>query len=188
MATAVSVCSNALIQLGDSPIASFATSEGDRARMCSNLWPQVRDMLLRAYPWPCIRKRAVLAPEATAPAFDWGYSFLLPSDCLRIIQVGERNERPDYEVAGGKILADTDALYIVYAWKNEDPAQWDSVLVDLASCEMAARLAYPITQSASMAKLKRDEADLAMRKAKSIAGQDNEPEEYGDSPFTDVRY
>ena len=31
-------------------------------------------------------------------------------------------------------------------------------------------------------------ADRALREAKAIAGQDNEPEEWGDSPFTDVRY
>ena len=54
-------------------------------------------------------------------------------------------------------------------WRNEDPALWDSLLCDLASAEMAARLAYPITQSASLAQEMRQFADRALREAKAIA-------------------
>lgn len=186
--SAISICSNALQQLGDDPIASFSLSEGKRARLCGNLWPQVRDYLLRKHAWPCARKRLILAPEATAPVFDWGYSFVLPGDWLRTLQVGQRGERPDFELEGRKIYANTATLHLAYVWRNEDPALWDSLLCDLACAEMAARLAYPITQSASLAQEMRQFADRALREAKAIAGQDNEPEEWGDSPFTDVRY
>lgn len=186
--SAISICSNALQQLGDSPIASFAASEGKKAQLCGNLWPQVRDYLLRKHAWPCARKMVILAPDADAPEFDWGYQFTLPGDWMRTLQVGKRNERIPHEVMGRKIMADTNVLPLIYAWRNEDPALWDSLLSDLACAEMVARLAYPITQSASLAELKRREADRAMREAKAIAGQDNEPEDWGDSPFTDVRF
>lgn len=184
----MSICSNALQQLGDDGISSFSLSEGKRARLCGNLWPQVRDSLLRLHAWPCIRKQVVLAPEAAEPEFDWGYKFLLPGDWMRTLQVGRRGERTDYEHIGRSLYADTDTLRIVYAWRNEDPALWDSLLCDLACAEMVARLAYPVTQSASLAELKRREADHALKVAKSIAGQDNEPEDWGDSPFTAVRF
>lgn len=190
MASEISICSNALLQLGDSPIASFAASEGKRATTCANLWPQVRDMMLRRHAWPCARKRVTLAPEAAsayADKFDWNYSFLLPGDWLRSLQYGARGERLAFELEGRRILADTDALKLVYVWRNTDPALWDDALVDAACLEMVARLAYPITQSASLAQLKRAEADKFLREAKSIAGQDNEPEDWGDSPFIDVR-
>lgn len=187
--SAISLCSNALQQLGDDPIASFNLSEGKRARLCGNLWPQVRDYLLRLHPWPCIRKRVILAPETTPPEiFDWGYSFLLPGDWMRTIQVGKRGERIDFEVQGNRVLANTNAMYLVYCYRSEDPALWDSMLCDLACAEMTARLAYPITQSASLAELKRAEFKGMLQLAKSVAGQDNDPEDWGDSPFTDVRY
>jgi hypothetical protein len=186
MASAVSICSNALTQLGDAPINSFADSS-PRARTCSNLWPQVRDAMLRAYPWPCARKQVILSPEVAEPAFDWGYSFLLPGDWKKTLQVGTRDERLRFEQVGRKLLADTDTLQLLYVADLDDPAQWDDCMVDAASAEMAARLAYPITQSASLADLKRKEADRALRIAKSIAGQDNEPEDWADSPFIDVR-
>lgn len=186
--SAISICSNALQQLGDDPIASFNLSEGKRARLCGTLWPQVRDFILRKHPWPCARKMVTLAPEATAPDFDWGYQFALPGDWMRTIQVGQRGERITHEVIGRRIMADTNVLRLIYVWRNDDPAQWDSVLCDLACSEMVARLAYPVTQSASLAELKRREAENAWMIAKAVAGLDNEPEDLGDSPFTDVRY
>ena len=184
----ISIASNALQQLGDDPIASFAASEGKRARLCGNLWPQVRDYLLRKHAWPCARKRTILAPESAEPEFDWGYAFTLPGDWMRTIQVGKRGERIPHEIEGRRIYADTTALPLVYVWRNEDPALWDSLLCDLACAEMVARLAYPIAQSAILAQEMRKFADRALREAKAIAGQDNEPEDWGDSPFTDVRY
>lgn len=186
--SAITISSNALQHLGDDPIASFSLSEGKRARLCGNIWPQVRDYLLRKHAWPCARKRVILAPETTTPDFDWGYSFVLPGDWLRTLQVGQRGERPNFELEGRKIYADTNVLRLVYVWRNEDPSSWDSLLCDLACAEMVARLAYPITQSVSLAQEMRQQADRMLREAKAIAGQDNEPEEWGDSPFTDVRY
>ena len=62
MATAVSICSNALLMLGDNPINSFdesATPGGlDRARIADNLWPSTRNSILRSHPWNCAIKRA----------------------------------------------------------------------------------------------------------------------------------
>lgn len=186
MPSAVGICSNALLQLGDEPIASF-TENTKRARLCSNLWPQVRDDILRKHPWRCAQKRVLLAPEATAPAFDWAYSFLLPGDWIRTVQVGERCERLDFETEGNRILANVAQLSLVYTAQVTDPTQWDDALADAACAEMVARLAYPITQSASLAELKRREASLALKVAKALSGQDNPPEDWADSPFIDVR-
>ena len=182
----ITIASNALQLLGSDPINSF--NEGKHAKMAGRLWPQVRDFLLRKYSGPCVRKRVVLAPEAEAPEFDWDYSFLLPGDWIRTLQVGQRGERLSFEATGRKILCDSSTLNLVYVWANTDPAQWDSALCDAACSEMAARMAYPVTQSASLSELKRTEADRALREAKSLAGQDNEPEEWGDSPFYDARF
>jgi len=187
MTSAVGICSNALLQLGDAPISSL-TEDTDRARLCNNLWPMVRDYILRKAPWSCARETVTLAPEAATPAFDWGKQFVLPGDCLRVLQVGARTQRLEFELRGRRILANVSSLPLVYQRRLTDPIQWDPAMIDAASAEMAARLAYPITQSASLAQLMAQKAAEAMREAKAISAQDNPPEDWADSPFIDARW
>ncbi|MEK9796979.1 MAG: hypothetical protein VW713_09580, partial [Alphaproteobacteria bacterium] len=89
--SAVSICSNALLLLGDAPISSF-DEDNDRTRLVANLYSAKRDRVLRAHPWNCATKREVLSPDATAPAFDWANRFLLPGDWLRTLSVGLAGE------------------------------------------------------------------------------------------------
>ena len=186
MSSAVSICSNALLLLGDKPIASL-TENTDRALLCGNLWPQVRDQILRAHPWACSRVTVTLASEATAYSFDWDYSYLLPGDCMRVLQVGTRGERPEYEIQGRRVLTDISSLPLVYQKQLDDPTQWDAAMVDAACAEMVSRLAYPITKSASLAELMDGKARVAMRQARAVNGQDNQSEDWADSPFISVR-
>lgn len=186
--TAIAICSNALQELGDDPINSFALAEGKRARTAGNLWPQVRNALMRAHPWTCLRRMAVLAPTNETPDMDWGYKFRLPSDWLRPLQIGERSSPIDHEIIGSHIYANTNVLPVKYIARIEDPASWDDLLVDLATAFMAWRLAYPITQSTTLSQEKRDTYSAMLRQAKSTNGQDNPADDWGDSPFTDIRY
>ena len=50
MATEVSICSNALRKLGDSPITAL-TEDTERARLCNALYEPARDSLLRSHAW-----------------------------------------------------------------------------------------------------------------------------------------
>ena len=62
MTTAVTICSNALLELGADPINSL--EEGTKfARLCANLYPSLRDDVLRAHYWKCATKRVTLSPQ-----------------------------------------------------------------------------------------------------------------------------
>lgn len=177
--SAVTICSNALQKLGAESIASF--DEGSKhASLCANLWPQTRDALLRAHPWNCCTKRVILAPDTTAPEFDYSYRFAMPADCLKILQVGEYGSEIDHRVENGYILADTNVLRLRYVSKVDEPAEWDTMLVDLMTARMKAELAYAVTQSASMAEMSVKEFEMAFRRAKAADGQDDPPETLGD--------
>lgn len=191
MATDVSICSNALLMLGAKPINSLvAASEGnsDRVLIAANLFPQVRDDLLRAHPWNCAVKRVVLSAEATAPEFDYSASFLLPEDWLRTLQVGERGVPLDFKHEGRRILCDTTALPLRYVYRNEDVGSWEPALVEVCTLRMAAAMAYAITQSASMAETMEGRAERAFKRAKAVDGQDEPPESIDDFPQHFSRY
>lgn len=180
MTTAISICSNALLLLGKTPIASF-TEGSDRAAYCSNLYPMVRDQLLRKHFWNCAIKRVLLSPLATIPAFGYTHQFQLPADFLRVYEVGYPAKFiTDFQIENRMILANADALPLRYVWRNDNEDNWDSGLVNVATVTMTAMLAYPLTQSSSLADALKKEAMIALREAKAIDGQENPSEQFGD--------
>ena len=142
MATQVDICNIALTSLGDQRIVSLSDNN-ERARLCSARYDDVRDAVLRAYPWNCALKRAELAPSVATPA--WGYSYIypLPSDCLRVIDV-EGYEVP-YEVEGRNILTDASTVKLLYLAKVTDASQYDSLLVQAIGTRLAMEIAEPLT-------------------------------------------
>ena len=185
--TPVSICSNALLMLGDAPIADF--NEGsDRARLAANLWPTARDFVLRLHPWNCAVKRVVLAPDILPPAFEWGAQFTLPDDWLRTLQVGEGNDFEEYRIEGRKLLMNSNACQLRYIWQNDQPASWDSILVWAMTMAMRAVFAYGVTQSGSL----EEAIDRALRgvlqKARAADGQEEPPDALSDNPLMRARF
>ncbi len=176
MATNVSICSSALVRLGDTPIASLAENTV-RAMQCANIYPTERAALLRLHPWNCAIRRVLLAPMATAPAYGWTRQFALPGDHLRTLSVGRTaDDRIDYETEGRRILANVDELPLRFVCDATEDA-WDDLLVALMIQRMVWRLAYPVTKSTSKEEAERADYLLAEKRAKAVDGQENPPEE-----------
>lgn len=186
-ATPVSICSNALLLLGAQPINDLS-EDTDRARLASNLYPSQRDAALRAHPWNCCIKRVALAPDAVPPAFGWTYQFTLPSDFLRALSVGQDGAEEDYRIEAGKLLCDVNPAYLRYTFRNENPATWDHLLVQAMELQMAAAMAYGITQSATLRDSLRGEVALFLKRARAVDGQDTPPETLGDERLISARF
>ena len=82
--TRTSICNHALSLIGDQNIASFDENTA-RAERCRNIYDQVRKSILRDHPWSCAKKRTILAPVTTYPAFGYKHAFPLPRDYIRIV-------------------------------------------------------------------------------------------------------
>lgn len=185
-ATEVSICSNALLMLGGQPINDLSENS-DRARLASNLWPAVRNYVLRRHPWNCAVKRVALAPDTAAPAFDWAFQYTLPPDFMRVLSVGEAGNEIDFKIESGKLLCDENPALLRYVWRNENPGSWDDMLVWAMTVSMKAVMAYPITQSASLEQLVEDALKDVLKQARAVDGQDEPPETVGDSPLLAAR-
>lgn len=187
MVSSVSICSNALLTLGADPINSFDENPG-HARLCANLYPSVRDDLLRKHPWNCVVKRVVLSPEASSPVFGFRHQFPLPGDVLRILSVSRQGEDLPYRVEGRRLMADPSMLYLSYLFRNEDESTWDAALIHLAEVTLSAKLAYAVTGSASLRDSLTQEAAYLLRQAKTIDGQEEPPEILGGFPTLASRF
>lgn len=189
MATGVSICSNALLMLGSQTINDFADQLNlDRAKLCANLYPTVRDDLLRSHPWNCCIKRAVLAPDAVAPLFGYSHAFELPADFSRVLEVSCNGQIIDHLVEGRAILANTTVLELRYVFRNEVENTWDAHLVALATQAMCAALAYPITQSTAKQAGEEQKLELMLRRARSVDGQEDPPQTLGDERLYAARF
>ncbi len=185
--SAATICSNALMMLGDNAIASL-TEDSDRARLANALWEPVRDMVLRGHPWNCAVKRVSLGPDATAPAFDYTHAFTLPSDWLRTLSVGEEGERPEYRIESGKVLMRQNVCLLRYIWRNDQPATWDSMLVWAMTSCMRSVFAYGITQSTSLEQLVEQVLRDVLRQARAVDGVEEPPQAMDDSPLVSARF
>lgn len=192
MATAVSICSNALVRLGGDTISSFDEADSDganieRVRAAANLWPTIRRRVLRGNDWNCAMRRVLLSPDATSPAFGFSYRYQMPSDWLRNVAVG-LDERTQYRKEGNYLLTDADTLPLLYVFDNDNPATYDAALVDVLELAMMAALAYPVTKSTSLAaelhKILRD----SLAQARALDGQDDPADTLGDNPLLTSRY
>lgn len=184
MASDVSICSNALIMLGQKPIASF-TQAGAAAQAASNLYPDAKRDFLRSHPWNAAIKRRVLAPLAAAPEFGAYAQFQLPEDWLRTLSAEDSAEQGlDFRQEGRRLLllTSTNAVYLRYVAQVAE-SEWDAKMVEAMTVKMAALMAYAITSSASLAESLASQAKTALREAKSIDGQEDPPEAIEDSPL-----
>jgi hypothetical protein len=186
-ATPVSICSNALLMLGDRPIADF--NEGtDRATIAANTWESSRDFVLRRHPWNCAVKRVILSPDVTGPAFDYAYQFQLPSDFLRLLSIGEEGTRTRYRLESRKVLMDENACRLRYIWRNDNPATWDAMLIEAMTRVMRAVFSYAITQSGNLEQLMMQELQPILREARAVDGTEDEPEALDESPLMAARF
>ena len=187
MATGVSICSNALLMLGAQTINDF-NEPLDRAKLAANLYPTIRDDLLRTHPWNCTIKRALLAPDATPPAFGYDNQFELPADFLRVLEVGQAGIQIDYLVEGRSILADATSLQLRYVYLNEVENTWDASLVGLLTLAMACAMAYPITQSSALQAAFEQKLAMAKKVARAVDGQEDPPQTLGDERLYAARF
>ena len=141
----VSICNLALQKLGAGRITSL-TEDSRNARSCNACYTLIRDKELRAHPWTFAVKRVVLAPDATAPAFDFDYAFAIPQDCLRILP--PNTPLIDWKLENNKILTNAgNSLNLIYIARIEDPTVYDACFDEALAAKLAWHLCEEITQS-----------------------------------------
>lgn len=193
MTSAVDICSNALLLLGAKPINSFEEAVSvnglNRAQLAANLWPTMRDKLLRAHPWNCAKERVVLSPMSTTPPFEYAYQFALPGNYLRALSINDVPEsKYDYTIESRKLLADDDTIYLRYVWRNEDPSSWDSQLIYCAERAMAAAMCMAVTGQITLRDSLLGEVNFELKSARATDGQEEPPETLGNFTLLEARY
>lgn len=152
--TATTIANLALARLGNTTI-SHITEDSEMARACLVLYDQTRREVLRSHRWNFATKRAALSELAEEPAFGWEHQFELPSDALRILEVGE-SEHGDtlserFVIEGQALLTDQDSVNLVYVYDCENPDLFDPLFVECLAVKMAVKLSTTLAGASSLA-------------------------------------
>lgn len=150
MATSVvSIGNLALIKLGAAPIVSLSENSKN-ARAIAGCYETLRDRELRAYPWKFSITRAILAPDAVEPLFQYASAFPVPADFLRLLKPARLGLDWHLENHEGRVCIltnDGTQLHIRYVRRVTDPTVFDPIFVEMLACKIAWHNAEAITQS-----------------------------------------
>jgi hypothetical protein len=176
--TAVDCCNSALQRVGAATITSL-TDNSPEARACSVAYDSNRRDELRKHPWNFAITRVVLAPDATAPAFDFKYQFTLPSDCLRVLRSADYDL--DWKIEGRKILSNNSStLYLRYISDITDPTQWDSSFYNVVAGALAIDICEKLTQSNTKKQMLIQQYEGDVRMARRMNAFESGPEDAAD--------
>ena len=191
MASTVDICNSALNLLGASTISAL-TDDSKNARLCNQRYEPVRNRVFRAHAWNCLHKRVQLAQNSTAPVVEYSNAYALPSDCLRVLKVHNGTTDSiassiDYKLEGRNIVTDEGTIYLIYIALITDPNEYDSYLQESISHQLAADIAYAVTNNATLANNYMARADERLREARFIDATENSLGTIESNEFTDAR-
>lgn len=158
MTSSVQIANRALSKIGCARIIAFTdnTKEGRAINACFDF---LRDVELRANRWSFSIKRAAIAADSAKPVYGFAARFLLPADCLRVLEVGKDYPGPDqssfrnsnssaYGVEGRYIQSnDSGPVYLRYIAQISDTSLWDACFSETMACRIAAEVCEELTAS-----------------------------------------
>lgn len=179
--TLIDCCNSALQRVGATTILSLSDNSPE-ARACSVAYDSNRRDELRKHPWNFAIKRAVLAPDTTAPAFDYTYAFTLPTDCVRLLRPATPDL--DWQVEGGKILTnDSNTLYLRYVADITDPTLWDPSFYNVVAGALAIDICERLTQSNTKKQLLIQQYQDDVRTARRMNAFESGPKDAADDDW-----
>lgn len=182
MTSKVEIINRALDLLGADTIVD-PSQDSENARVMNRTYDIVRKALLRKYNWNCAKTRVQLAPDATAPAFDYSYAFTVPADCLRPLFP----KKSDWKLEGRKILTNEGTtLNLIYIRDITDENDMDACLTDVFACELAVNVAEKITQSRGKRQEAKEELQRAWIDARKSNAYENNPDQQDESSWLDA--
>ncbi len=199
MTTVTELCNIALARIGNrNGLVDFATDTTTEGDMCRIHYPMVRRSILRAHPWNCAVKRAMLTRLAEPPAFEYQYQFLLPDDYLAVVRmsweadgyisadrpasgyweqatIAYRIEASTANAGRRVLLTNQSSCGMEYIADITDSAAFDPMLVNAISMQLAVELAMSLAQNRQMAEMLTQLAQMKLREARSADSQEGAP-------------
>lgn len=195
MASVVEICNSALNMLGANNITALS-EDSKNARLLNQRYESVRDSVFRSHTWNCLIKRVQLAADSDTPTHEYSYQYTLPADCIRVLKVGghhngsssDLDSGQKFKIEGRKLLTDETTIYLIYIFKNTDPNEYDTLLIETIAARLASELCYAITASTSLAGQMYELYNQKLREARFVDATEGTADNIDSSSFINSRY
>jgi hypothetical protein len=186
------VANLALIRLGAQLITSLESDRSQRAILCREFLPILRNALLRNYPWAFATRRQQLAEvSGLDEMWDYSHAYQLPTKpkCLRVLKSDADEYDTRWKIEGAYLLTNAEEITISYTAEIEEPGLYDAQFVEVLAMRLAWAICRAITGDDEMVEVVRDEYLLLLSEAEasdSIETTEDEGDQ-GASVLDDVR-
>lgn len=196
--SAADICNIALDYFGErGDVSSIEIPEKPNEVIMARHYDLVRQSLLREYTWNFARAEATLARTGDG-GLDYVDRFLLPTDCLRLISIGQWHCKiHDYNILGKEVYinrqvitpssSSTNALQIRYIKDVTNVADMDSLFIRLFALYLAAEVAYKFSNERNQAAMLNELITRELPKAISINAQEKKPKKVERSRWIEAR-
>jgi len=163
------VINAALSKLGEQAILAV-TDPSPPGRLANRTYADIRDALLREFPWNFATKRASLAAETTAPKWGFVRSFVLPSDLLRLVSVNNTDDQ-EWRNESGRVVTDIEAPLQIKYVASVPVDSMDSTFREALAARLAMEWAEALTQTSSVVNSMAEMYRNKLRVARTSDGQ-----------------
>jgi hypothetical protein len=155
MATLVDLANDALAALGQAggvtyPFLNSLDDDNVQARICKRFLSDTDKSgligaMLEAHKWNFAQRRASIAVDVTAPAFEYLYAYTLPEDYLRVHRINQ-DQTVIWKVEAGKILTDEiSPIQVEYTAYVTDLNNWSAQFYQCVSMALQIKICAPLT-------------------------------------------
>lgn len=163
--TPTQVCNLALAKVGDESAqitslpATISEDYSKEANLCFKFYETTLREVLAATEWNCATTRRALSLNVDAPVYGWTYSFSLPADCARPLEVSANDGtgrtfryRSEWDVEEGNVVSNKGTLWMKYIKNMANLATADSLFIKTLYTALAIKLAFPLTEDRNLVK------------------------------------
>lgn len=192
------ICNLALVYLGNqSTVNDIESGNSKLERLMSLLYDNTRQALIRKYQPNFAKVRRISAKLVDTPVYGYTYAYEYPSNCLKLLGVGEKDEKLNYDYnieanSNGDLQIHIDenftsGIKIRYIADINNVSLWDANFKDLFAAELAVRASMPVTQDTSKFKLAQTLAQELRAEYNSLVNQENPMISVSESKFLQSR-
>lgn len=186
MASDVQIANAALDKLGEQPILAF-TDQSVPGRLANRSYADVRDALVREFPWNFAMKRASLAANVATPEWGFSYAYNLPTGCMRLVEVNN-DYGYDWRLEGRTIVTDLEPPLKIKYVGTVPEGEMEATFREALAARLAMEWAEPLSATTSIANSMATLYKNKLQVARAADGQEDRLRTVEVTQFIDARF